>query len=484
MQKIQIFQSEIDDGVADAVRSQASVAYCLPATDVRVVKDPEWAKKTDLKALAENQDQSDLYYLETVLVSTNWNSNDDVFLPGPTWAARHTPEDKQFNFMHNEDDIIGHITGSYVVDKNGNRIQADSDDSHPDYFDIVTRVVLYNSWGGEENRERMDKIIAEIESDEELWFVSMECLFGGFDYALKSMGSSEEFIIQRNEESAFLTKHLRAYGGDGEYDGHRVARALQRINFSGEGLVDNPANSKSTILDRKKVVAFTVDDNAKSTIGESKMTEAVVKEQLEALKSELATARAENAAFKAQAEEAKDKAVADQIASHEEAIAEKDGIISGLEDAAKVAEAKIAELEKSLSDANDSIAKFEENEEKMKKEKKDEKRKAELVEAGVDVESADVAPLFDLEDDAFASVLEIYKAKTVEASSEEDGDADDSADASDDTDSDEESAEASDALEDTDTDEDVAKGSGSDEEVDALKQEMVDFVASAMNYTK
>ena len=120
---IEIFQKEIDDGVGELVKSTASVAYCSEATLKKggvdsageLISDPNVLSKV----IAENKDQIDLHYLESVLVSTGWNKNDDVFLCESTWNARTTPEDKQFNFMHNENDIIGHITGSYVLDKDG-----------------------------------------------------------------------------------------------------------------------------------------------------------------------------------------------------------------------------------------------------------------------------------------------------------------------------------------------------------------------------
>ena len=72
-----------------------------------------------------------------------------------TWAARNTPEDKQFNLMHNENDIIGHITGCYVVDSEGNKIIAENSENAPSQFDIITEAVIYNSWTDPENRERM-----------------------------------------------------------------------------------------------------------------------------------------------------------------------------------------------------------------------------------------------------------------------------------------------------------------------------------------
>ena len=232
---IKIYQKEINDGIGELVKSTASVAYCSAATLKKSEAPfPELKDLTDIEleklgiAKAENKNQIDLYYLESVLVSTGWNKNDDVFLSEATWAARNTPEDKQFNFMHDENDIIGHITGSYVLTKDGKAV-ADDDATKPDEFDIVTQAVLYNSWTDEENRERMQKIISEIEDDK--WYVSMECLFAGFNYAVIN-DKGEAKILARDEESSFLTKHLRAYGGTGEYEGYKIGRALANISFS------------------------------------------------------------------------------------------------------------------------------------------------------------------------------------------------------------------------------------------------------------
>ena len=126
-----------------------------------------------------NLNQVDLYYLNSVLVSTGWNKNDDVFDITETWAARNTPEDKQFNFMHDESDIIGHITANVVTDFEGNII-SNEQDTVPESFNIVTSAVLYNSWSDPELQERMEKLIAEIEDGK--WVVSMECLFNNFDF--------------------------------------------------------------------------------------------------------------------------------------------------------------------------------------------------------------------------------------------------------------------------------------------------------------
>ena len=328
MKEIKIFQSEIDDDVGELVKSTASVAYCSEATVHKGTV--EAAKNVILKncssdilerVVAENKDQVDLYYLESVLVSTGWNKNDDVFMSEATWKARATPEDKQFNFMHNENDIIGHITGSYVLSKEGKRVDTDE---RPEDFDIITQAVLYNSWTDQENSDRMSKIISEIEDKK--WFVSMECLFAGFDYALTNKEGQAK-VLARDEESAFLTKHLRAYGGEGEYEGYKIGRALKNIAFSGKGLVGKPANPRSIIIDKNSSKAFVLEEDNSSNfyIGELKMPEiSILEKQIAELKTAIASTEQENKEVKAKIEEAKDKEFASTVENFETDLSSKD----------------------------------------------------------------------------------------------------------------------------------------------------------------
>ena len=247
---MKVYEREILDGVGEVVRSSASVAL-----EAKILLDSDYThpSKEDIqKTIAgfgnSNPDQVDLYYLNSVLVSTGWNKNDDVFDPAEAWAAKDTPVDKQFNYMHNESDIIGHITGSIVVDKNGVKITSEE---QPEEFDIITSAVVYKSWSDPELRERMTSLIQEI--DEGKWAVSMECLFSDFDYSIISP-EGKFSVVARNEESAFLTKHLRVYGGEGKWDGYKVGRLLRNISFSGKGLVNQPANPRSIILDSSQDV--------------------------------------------------------------------------------------------------------------------------------------------------------------------------------------------------------------------------------------
>jgi len=414
---INIYQKEVDDGIGDLVKSTASVAYCSEATlgdalfTIEAAKDIISDKEILSKVVAENQDQIDLHYIESVLVSTGWNKNDDVFRPEQTWAARNTPEDKQFNFMHDENDIIGHITGSYVLTKDGKAI-ADDDSDRPDEFDIITQAVLYNSWTEPENMQRMEKIISEIKDGK--WYVSMECLFAGFDYALTGEDGSAK-ILARNEESAFLTKHLRAYGGDGVYQGYKLGRALSNISFSGKGLVAKPANPRSVILNSKSTAQFNVtESNSQLTIGDFNMSDtSLLEKQLEDVQSQLQAAQAENEAIKAKIEEAKDKEFASQVEAYEAKADESKATIDELNETIKSTQARVAELEDSLTTSQNELAEAMKEMDEMKKKEAMMKRKASLVEAGFEEEEIEESlSNFDgLGDEAFEAVVALMKKK-------------------------------------------------------------------------
>lgn len=399
---MKVYQQEILDGLSEQIKAQASVAYCAPA----VLCDASTEYNIDefinkIKA-SSNPNQIDLYYIKSVLVSTGWNKNDDVFDPEQTWAAKNTPEDKQFNFMHNENDIIGHITGSYVIDRQGNKLLAETNDV-PQEFDIITEAVLYNSWSNPDNRERMQKIIAEIEDGK--WFVSMECLFAGFDYAVVDKNGSSK-IVARNEESSFLTKHLRAYGGTGEYEGYKIGRSLKDISFSGKGLVSKPANPRSVILDSSK--AFSVNKQysiSNISKGDFNMSDTNLEKQLADLQGELAASKQETETVKADSETVT-KDFTDKVSVLESSLAEKDLALKTFEDKISSLEVTLANKEKELSEISAAMK-------DMQKKEKDRMRKDKLVMAGFeDAEAEESVSLYDaLGDEAFEAVVAAMKKK-------------------------------------------------------------------------
>ena len=404
---MKIYEAEIKDGLGDILSSSNSIAYCAVAEAYKPEVSPEAVDKlrkiltsaSDVElSTSQNEEQMDLFYLQSVLVSTGWNKNDDVFDPSETWAARNTPEDKPFNYMHDEKDIIGHITGNSVVDFEGNSI-AENLENPPSSFNILTTAVIYKEWSNIDQRSRIQKILAEIEDGK--WFVSMECLFPNFDYALiDSVGETR--LIPRNEASAFLTKHLRSYGGSGQYEDYRVGRLLRNLSFSGKGLVSKPANPRSVILEGNR---FFDESEAQiltiSSMKENLMSDTYEK-QIDDLQTKLEEAKAAN-------EELTQKVVAEKVAEFE-------SVIQSLETSVS----EKAEAIKSLSETNESLvtsakqleeaAKAMDEEIKgMKKREAMMKRKAQLEDLGLDEKEAEatLAQFEDADDATFDKVVAV-----------------------------------------------------------------------------
>ena len=400
---MEIYKAEIQDGLGDLLSSTNSVAYCGVAKCFTPSTEEQESMKLIASEASENKDQIDLFYLESVLVSTGWNKNDDVFDPKETFAARTTPEDKPFNFMHNEKDIIGHITGNRVVDFEGNAI-AEETENPPTEFNILTTAVIYKEWSDVDQRQRIQKILAEIEEGK--WFVSMECLFPNFDYALVDKDGGTR-VVPREESSAFLTKHLRSYGGSGKYEDYRVGRLLRNLSFSGKGLVSKPANPRSVILEGNR---FFDESEAQiltiSSIKENDMSD--LDKQIDDLRAELAEAKTANEALK-------EKVVAEQQAEFESKIQALEATIAEQAEALEAKEAVVAEQAEAIAKAADDMKEKMEKLREMQKKEALMKRKAELEEAGLDAEeaSATVADFEDADDDTFAKVVALMKKKAV-----------------------------------------------------------------------
>lgn len=241
---MQVYEAEQLDGLANALTS-VSIAMVCPITNTQVVSSDSDIAGITLASISDRPVQADLYYLNSILVSAGWNKNDDVFDVADLWAARETPVDKPFNYMHDETDIIGHMISSVAMAEDGAMI---NDLPLPEKMDLVTSAVIYKTWGDPAQSDRVNDLISKI--DEGQLAVSMECVFRGFDYAVIEPDGSQK-VIARDENSAFLTKHLRAYGGTGSYEGYKVGRLLRDLYFSGKGLVDKPANPRSIILPKE-----------------------------------------------------------------------------------------------------------------------------------------------------------------------------------------------------------------------------------------
>jgi len=256
---VRIYKAEKDAGINLQSNSLAFVTAQVQIQDIKKYFDGMSASDliktiSTIQTVDEliGQEQPDLALVVSILVSTGWNLNDDIFTPDETWKARFSPIHKPINDNHQADKILGHIIQSKVLDKSGNEIELSDDDELPEDFDIEVAGVLYRYFPA--LAEKINDIIEKAKAGE--MFVSMEAWFPDFCYGIIDSETGETKLIERNENTAFLTKHLRSYGGTGKYQGYKIGRVLKDIIFGAQGFVDVPANPDSVI----KVAANKTDD--------------------------------------------------------------------------------------------------------------------------------------------------------------------------------------------------------------------------------
>jgi hypothetical protein len=526
-----IYEHEYNDGIADKILAKTSLAY---STEVQLCTKNDInfsrANSNEYKKTVSNFKDEDLYYVQSILVSSSWNKNDDIFDKKEVWAARSTPEDKPTNLEHQEDLIVGHIISNWPIDIDGNTISENiSIDSLPDKFHIVTGSVIYRNFVSPELKNRSNTLIEQIEAGQK--YVSMECFFDNFDYGIIHKSTGEYKILKRDDNTSYLTKHLRAYGGLGEYDNYKIGRVLRNINFSGKGFVDKPANPDSIIFEnditrkilKPKNVHF--DNNSVSNLTESlnqendKMSletdmqspqnkdesmsncaalikdvynrnnelETMLKDSDAAMKkmySEMLIKDEEVAAKDKQLEEYKNKMQYDVAAAEEVKASEIQTLVESHNEVVKAKDLEIESLKSDLVTANDILDAYKAKEAEMIRQHKIMSRVTELVQAGVDnsVAESTVSKFEALDDESFATIKSLvlsHMPEWIKPSVSVDANSETSAEA---TEEKAESTVTEDVLETAEVEPgvDLSVGSEDDSEVQNTRASLIDFVYSRL----
>ena len=447
MNNLKIYDIEIADGIADIIRSSASISYASQAKPC--LKDSIFSSSDkEYKTLASYKDE-DLYYVQSILVTSNWNKNDDIFQSQEIWRAKNTPEDKPTNLEHDESTIIGHIISNWPITEDGMLIDKDTpEDNLPNKYHILTGSVIYRAFSDPKLKLRAEQLIHEIENGEK--YVSMECMFSGFDYGLLNKETNAYEILPRNETTAHLTKHLRSYGGTGEHDNYKIGRVLRQIVFSGKGFVAKPANPESVILTMKKestdsdvkninnfseLGVTTLKSSFNSEVEPMNLDKDVseIKDQIESIAK---SSESIQDSFKKTASDLEkqyselsealtasksdSEAKADQISKLDEELKAKSEesetqvtelstaleTIASHEETIKSHEEKITSLTESLTNSDSLIAGYKVKEEEMAKKERMMKRKAQLLESGIDNDSAEATleKFESLDDETFDAI--------------------------------------------------------------------------------
>ena len=211
--------------------------------------------------LPRNEDkQADLQYFSAIFVSAGTNLNNAHFLPSELVKAEDTIVSKAMDMEHKESEIIGHIydrafiTGDHKkldIVELANKEDASLDMENNDMHVVIAGVIYKN---------RFPNLAKEISSGE--WKVSMECYYNGYDVKIGDL-----ILTQPEAEAIGLAHDDRLFGKIAKVikKGKEIAegkliRVLRGIMFSGCGVVKNPANPPSVILETANEKPRSKDD--------------------------------------------------------------------------------------------------------------------------------------------------------------------------------------------------------------------------------
>ena len=193
--------------------------------------------------------QVDLQYFSAILVSSGENLNHAFFMPSELLAAEGTIINKALDVEHEEQEIIGHLYQKCFIDKEGNPLDIaelasretaslDTQDMH-----IAIAGIIY--------KNRFPNIAQEV-ADKKWQAVSMECYYQNYDVKIGSLildKKEAEALGLASSDDKLLGRLAKVIKDGKEIAKGTVARVLRGICFSGCGIVKNPANPPSVILE-------------------------------------------------------------------------------------------------------------------------------------------------------------------------------------------------------------------------------------------
>ncbi len=203
----------------------------------KIITLPEGSKK-----------QQDLQYFSAIFVSSGQNLNNAYFMGSELVAAEGTIINKALDIEHQEESIIGHIYERVFIDKENNIL---------DTAELASREVagmdnvdMHIAIAGIIYKNRFPNIAQEVADNK--WKVSMECYYKDFNVKIGSLildRKEAEAIGLATSDDSTLGRLAKVIKEGKEIASGTIARVLRGICFSGCGIVKNPANPPSVILE-------------------------------------------------------------------------------------------------------------------------------------------------------------------------------------------------------------------------------------------
>ncbi len=200
-----------------------------------------------------DEKQNDLQYIRSILVSAGTNKNGAHFMPSEMLKAHNTVVNKAIDLEHDEEKVIGHIYECAFLHKDGeqfdpNQLMAEAEEAGTNLEELDLDIVI----AGVIHKMRFPELADEISNGD--WKVSMECYFKSFDIKIgDTIISQQEALTLGYDPNELIGNFVKITADNKELGVHSAARVLRGITFSGMGLVKNPANPHSIILETADV---------------------------------------------------------------------------------------------------------------------------------------------------------------------------------------------------------------------------------------
>ncbi len=212
--------------------------------ETKILKE---AASSVIKLPKDDEKQADLLYFTAIFVSSGCNLNKAYFLPSELVKAEGTIINKALDIEHSENEIIGHIYERAFTDMEGNPLNVEelssTETASLDKKDMHVQIagIIY--------KNRFSEIAKEV--SEGKWKVSMEAYFMDYDIKVGDLIMSRkeaEFLGLATDES-MIGRSAKVIKGGIEVATGNVVRVLRDLLFSGCGIVENPANPPSVVLE-------------------------------------------------------------------------------------------------------------------------------------------------------------------------------------------------------------------------------------------
>lgn len=196
----------------------------------------------------EGEKQIDLMYFTAIFVSSGENLNHAFFESSEMLVAEGTIVNKALDIEHNEKEIIGHMYDRVFIDENGAVLSID--DLKLLNKEELNKINMHVAVAGIIYKNRFPEVAEEVASGK--WKVSMEAYYRDFDLKigdLKLTRKEAEAMGWGTDFGNIVGKLGKVYRKGKEIASGTIARILRDITFSGCGIVENPANPPSVILE-------------------------------------------------------------------------------------------------------------------------------------------------------------------------------------------------------------------------------------------